>query len=156
MPGKKAAKKTKRPRSAAKKSKSAVKRNATRTSPSAATSAAFAPVFSALKDVMAAYANELHVVSDEPRKYYVVTKALSWKGGPMFFGAVIWGKAYVSYHLMPLYLFPELAGNVSPELKCRMQGKTCFNFRQPEEALTSELNDLTKAGLEHYRAKNLL
>jgi hypothetical protein len=119
-------------------------------------SADFAPVFSALKHVMAAYQGELHVATDEPKKYYVVTKSLSWKGGPMYFGAVIWGKAYVSYHLMPLYVRPELAKKISPELKRRMQGKACFNFRDRDQALFAEVSELTKSGLEHYRAKQLL
>lgn len=116
----------------------------------------FAPVFSALKEVMTAHAGELHVVNDELRKYYVVTESLSWKGRPMFFGAVIWGKAYVSYHLFPLYVSPSLAKKISPELKRRMQGKTCFNFRNHDETLCAELSELTKSGLEHYRAKRLL
>jgi hypothetical protein len=41
---------------------------------------------------MAACAGELHVVADEPRKFYVVTKSKSWKGSPVFFGAVMMGK----------------------------------------------------------------
>jgi hypothetical protein len=55
---------------------------------------------------MATHESELRVVHDEPKKYYLVTKSLSWKDGPMFFGAVMLGKAYVSYHLMPLYISP--------------------------------------------------
>ena len=47
----------------------------------------------------------------------------------MFFGAVVTGKAYVSYHLMPLYTCPWLVKTVSADLKKRMQGKSCFNFR---------------------------
>lgn len=116
----------------------------------------FASVFTALKKVMATHASELHVANDDPHKYYVVTRSLSWKGGPMLFGAVIWGKAYVSYHLFPLYIRPELAKNLSKELKGRMQGKTCFNFRNHDDALYAELSELTNTGLEHYRAKKLL
>ena len=55
----------------------------------------------------------------------------------MFFGSVRLGKAYVSYHLMPLYMRPALTSLVSPVLKKRMQGKTCFNFKAgppPERA----------------------
>jgi hypothetical protein len=74
----------------------------------------------------------------------------------MFFGAVMTGKAYVSYHLMPLYACPELTATISPELKKRMQGKSCFNFREPDSALFAQLGDLTKAGLEKYRAKKWL
>jgi hypothetical protein len=118
------------------------------------TYADFTAVFDGLKNVMGAFACELRPTADEPRKYYLVTKANSWKGGPMFFGAVMMGKAYVSYHLMPLYACPELVKTVSSDLKKRMQGKSCFNFRAPDEALFAELSELTKAGLEKYRAKN--
>ena len=122
----------------------------------AQSSGEFAPVFSALKGVMAEYADQLQVATDEPRKYYLVTKVKSWKGGPMYFGAVIWGKAYVSYHLMPLYVCAGLVKEISPELKRRMQGKSCFNFRDRDEALFAELSEVTKSGLEHYRAKKFL
>jgi hypothetical protein len=105
---------------------------------------------------MAEYADQLHVTEDEPRKYHLVTRSHSWKGGPMYFGAVIWGKAYVSYHLMPLYVCPDLVKEISPVLKRRMQGKSCFNFRDRDEALFVELGELTKLGLDRYRAKELL
>lgn len=116
----------------------------------------FATVFAALRKLMSGLAGELHTTADEPRKYSLVTKSKSWRGGPMYFGAVIAGRAYVSYHLLPLYVFPELKKSISPELKRRMQGKACFNFRQVDEALLAELSALTKTGLEAYRGKNLL
>jgi hypothetical protein len=57
---------------------------------------------------------------------------------------------------MPLYACPELVKTISPELKKRMQGKSCFNFRATDEALFVQLRDLTKAGVEKFRAKKLL
>jgi hypothetical protein len=48
---------------------------------------------------MGAFEPKLQATADEPRKYYLVTKSNSWKGGPMFFGAVMLFKGYVSYHL---------------------------------------------------------
>ncbi len=102
---------------------------------------------------MSAFEPELRATADEPRKYNLVTKANSRKGEPMFFGTVIMGKAYVSYHLMPLDVC-ELGKMVSSNLKKRKQGRSCFNFRTPDGALFAELSDLTKAGLEKNRAKN--
>jgi hypothetical protein len=116
----------------------------------------FAPVFAALKNVMSAHADELHAAFDEPRKYYLVTKSLSWRGGPMFFGAVIWGGAYVSYHLMPLYISPALVKTISPALKRRMQGKACFNFRQIDEDIFEQLGAVTKSCLEYCRSSKRL
>jgi hypothetical protein len=116
----------------------------------------FSEVFEGLKRVMSAFEPKLRSTADEPRKYNLVTKSKSWKGGPMFFGAVMMSKSYVSYHLMPLYVCPELAKTVSSDLKKRMQGKSCFNFRTPDAVLFAELDELTRAGLEKYRAKNWL
>jgi len=69
---------------------------------------------------------------------------------------VVLGKAYVSYHLVPLYVCPELVKTMSPALKKRMQGKGCLNFRAPDEVLFAELGDLTKAGVEKFRERKLL
>ena len=39
------------------------------------------------------------------------------------------GKVYVSYHFMPVYMFPKLRERMSDDLRARMQGKSCFNFK---------------------------
>jgi hypothetical protein len=62
-----------------------------------------------------------------------------------WFGTVTIKKAYVAYHLMPLYARPELADGLSPALAKRRQGKTCFNFARAEPALFAELAALTRA-----------
>lgn len=72
------------------------------------------------------------------------------KGERMWFGGVRAGKAYVSYHLMPVYTHAALAAKISPALKKRMQGKSCFNFKAADEALFAELAALTKAAAEVY------
>jgi hypothetical protein len=46
------------------------------------------------------------------------------KGRDVWFGAVRLGKAYVSYHLMPVYALPELLDGISPELKRRTLAPT--------------------------------
>jgi hypothetical protein len=69
---------------------------------------------------------------------------------PMWFGGVRRGKAYVSYHLMPVYTHPALAATISPALKKRMQGKSCFNFKTADPALFEELAALTAEGARLY------
>jgi hypothetical protein len=71
-------------------------------------------------------------------------------GKPMWFGAVQPMKNYVSYHLMPVYGSPALAATISPELKKRMQGKSCFNFKTVDAALFAELGVLTAAGADVF------
>lgn len=116
----------------------------------------FEEVFAALKAVMKEHERTLEVLKDEPGEYTLVTKSNSNRGMKMWFGAVRAGKAYVSYHLMPLYFNPPMNALVSPSLKKRMQGKTCFNFKSIDKELFAELKTLTKAGLEDWRKRELL
>jgi hypothetical protein len=118
--------------------------------------AEFEAVFAALKTVLKKHERTLKVLKDEPQAYTLVTKSNSNKGQPMWFGAVRAGKAYVSYHLMPLYFNPVLNATVSPALKKRMQGKTCFNFKIVDKELFAELKTLTQAGIDSYRKRELL
>ena len=57
---------------------------------------------------------------------------------------------------MPVYVDPKLLGAVSPELKKRMQGKSCFNFKEVDKKILGELSDLTKKGFEFYKANYML
>ena len=65
------------------------------------------------------------------------------------------GINYVSYYLMPVCIFPDLVKAISPALKKRMQGKSCFNFTKIDEALFAELDALTKRGIGRSRAEGL-
>ena len=121
----------------------------------------FAPVFTALKSILAKQEKRLAVKVDTPIEYTLVTRSPSpfpqHKGEPMWFGAVKQGKAYVSYHLMALYMNDALTRQISPELKKRMQGKTCFNFKTvPEPGVAAELHRLTDASVRCWTEKKWL
>jgi hypothetical protein len=121
----------------------------------------FAAVFNALKPILAKYEKELTVKADTPTEYTLLTRTPSpypqHKGQPMFFASIRLGKAYVSFHLMPLYMCAPLNAKLSPALKKRMQGKSCFNFKvAPEPELITELEHLTAAGIEQWQANHWL
>lgn len=117
----------------------------------------FAGTFAALRELLLPYAVHLRVTQDTPRSYYLETISPSNRDRPMFFEAVRTGKAYVSYHLLPLYCAHEMKYEISPALKKRMQGKTCFNFTaRPEPDLLAELARLTEAGFAGYKTRSLL
>jgi len=121
----------------------------------------FPAVFATLKTTLAKYAKRLAVKTDKPVEYTLVTKSPSpfpqHKGHPMFFASVRVGKAYVSVHLLPLYMTPSLTGAISPELKKRMQGLACFNFKTaPDKELLAELRRLIEAGLKVWDEKKWL
>ena len=52
---------------------------------------------------------------------------------------------------MPIYYYPELFDDISQELKNRMQGKSCFNFKDIDDKLFEELTELTKSAFERYK-----
>jgi hypothetical protein len=110
----------------------------------------FSRIFAVLKPVMSEEEGRLAVQKDTSSEYSLITKDPSpfpqHKGQPMWFGAVKLGKAYVSFHLMPLYMSATLEKEISPALKKRMQGKTCFNFKAvPDKELLADLKKLTAA-----------
>ncbi len=109
--------------------------------------------FQQLRDILKPYSTSLKVVSDTANNYYLDTRHIMRNRKPLFFGSVRTGKSYVSFHLMPIYAYPELLDAVSPELKKRMQGKSCFNFSAPDARLFKELAKLTKAGFARYKAE---
>ncbi len=61
------------------------------------------------------------------------------------------GGTCVSFHLMALYGCKKLLDGMSKELRARMQGKTCFNFRTVDERLFLELEKVTADGISASR-----
>ena len=92
------------------------------------------------------------VVEPEPDTSYLLLGAPSDKyPDGLMFGAVSIGKRYVSYHLMCMYLSPDLLEAMSPKLRARMQGKSCFNFKKVEPELFKQLEDLTREGAKKIK-----
>ena len=118
----------------------------------------FSAVFAALKPILGSHARKLHVIVDNDSEYTLVSAIQcplpEKRGERIYFGAIKMGKAYVSFHLFPLYMNSELVSTISPTLKKRMQGKTCFNFRTiPEATLLKELKTLTSSGFKIFRQR---
>jgi hypothetical protein len=113
-------------------------------------------VFAELRAIMAPYAAKLDSKKNDATELYVDTMHIQKNRKPLFFGAVQLKKAYVSYHLMPVYVTPELLTGLSPALKARMQGKSCFNFATLDPALLKELAALTKAGYASYKERGFV
>ncbi|HYX29303.1 MAG TPA: hypothetical protein VE863_12120 [Pyrinomonadaceae bacterium] len=110
----------------------------------------FTEVFEALKSIFKPYLKKMDVAQDTDDSYWLNTRYLMKNKQPLAFGGVRKGKNYVSFHLMSVYVSPELIKNASPELKQRMQGKSCFNFKEVDKKLFSELKTLTKAGAAKF------
>lgn len=115
----------------------------------------FPAVFEQLKNILKPYAKNLTVKADTKDTYYLDGPySEKWKK-ELFFGSAQVKKNYVSFYLMPVYMYPELANDISQELKKRMQGKSCFNFKNVEPGLFKELAQLTKKGAEKFKEENI-
>lgn len=114
----------------------------------------FPSTFDALKEIMARYQADLIIDKDEQGDYSLTaTPSESYPKG-LWFGAVQIKKNYVSYHLMPVYVFSDLVDGMSSGLKKRMQGKSCFNFKTVDPPLLEELAALKLAGFERYKTES--
>ena len=57
---------------------------------------------------------------------------------------------------MAVYAFPDLLDGLSPELRKRMQGKSCFNFKAVDDKLFRELAKLTDKGYRRFKKEKLI
>ena len=110
----------------------------------------FRKVFAKLKAIFQPYAKKMDVAQDNQTYYLLNTRHIMKNKQPLCFGGVRLGKAYVSFYLMSIYACPDLLKSMSPELKKRMQGKSCFNFKEVDEKLFTELTQLTRAGAAKF------
>lgn len=111
-------------------------------------------LFEELKSILSDCSTQLNVIHDEPGYYYLETNKQDEKGKSYFFGMVKIGPKKVAFHLMPIYCDPSILNSVSPVLKKKMQGKSCFNFTKMEPELIKELQNLVKKCFDSYRAVN--
>lgn len=116
----------------------------------------FPGAFAALKALLRKQAAGMIVQADTPKDFIVITRAIGPNRKPLWFGAVMSKKSAVTYHLMPLYYNPRLMATIAPELKARMQGKTCFNFQRPDPALFDRLDDLTRRARDQWEEAGFL
>jgi hypothetical protein len=116
----------------------------------------FVVVFEQLKGILQKHASKLVVTQDASEGYSLDCQTLGPNGKPLFFGSAQVKKNYVSYYLMPVYMYPDLLDDASPELRKRMQGKSCFNFKSADKALFKELEQLTKKSMERLRTEQVL
>jgi hypothetical protein len=106
-----------------------------------------AAVHDRLRAILAPYRGRLRVASDGPGG--MTLELPEYPGQPWGFAAgTRLGKRYVSYYLMGVYGDAGLAASISPELKRRMQGKSCFNFTKIDEPLFLELEALTALSID--------
>lgn len=110
----------------------------------------FPAIFEDLRNILKPYAPKLTVKMDNQNVFYLDGPySEKWKK-ELYFASTHIKKNYVSFYIMPVYMYPDLLNGISPALKKHMQGKSCFNFKQIEPELFKELESLTKRGFEQF------
>ena len=111
----------------------------------------FRTTFKQLKRLLQKHADNLTVVVNKPGNYSLNAGYSKEWAKEIFFGAVMIKRNYVSYHLMAVYSCPDLLKGISPTLKKRMQGKSCFNFTTIDAETLRELAALTDRGYQRFK-----
>ena len=120
----------------------------------------FDATFLTLRGILRAHAAGLTVAEDSAERFCLEATPgpatlASWGGRarrPTL--PVAWvarGRSYVGFHLMGLNGNSALTARPSTDLLARKQGKTCFNFRRPEEVPLAELTEVTAASIAGLR-----
>ena len=67
-----------------------------------------------------------------------------------FFGGVTLRPKYVSLYNMPMYMSKEITQGLSPALKKKLSGKSCFHFTEMNDDLLKEIEILFEKGFAYF------
>ena len=118
-----------------------------------ATETNFPPVFARLRATLIDNTPGAFIGKEGPECLALYTRQTQTPKPYEWFAGVEIKKNYVSYHLMSVYVYPDLVEDISDALRKRMQGKACFNFKTEDDALFAELAAVTRAGWERFQAQ---
>jgi len=110
----------------------------------------FEAVHERLKAILRRHADGLVITEDGPTGMTLEVPGLEGKPWGYVAGTRL-GKRYVSLYLMPVYASRDLDASVSPQLRRRKQGKSCFNFSRIDEDLFAEIESLAARGIPGFR-----
>jgi hypothetical protein len=111
--------------------------------------------FRLLKAVLERHVHSLQVLFNTPENYTLASRRLDPKGAQREFSVLLKLKTHVSFKLLPLAQFPELASALPPDLKARLQGKSAFSFTRAEPELAGALDALVRNALARARTAGL-
>ena len=111
-----------------------------------------AEVYLRLRPILEPYMPEMVAMQDNERGLYLNTRSIMKNKQPLFFASIAINKNYVSFHVFPVYMYPDLLDKVG-DLKKRMQGKSCFNFRKLSEEQVAGMRALVEAGHKRLKAE---
>lgn len=74
----------------------------------------------------------------------------------MYFASVVPRKDMVSFYIFPIYAHAEDFASLAPvAIKC-LKGKTCFNFKKPEQVIEKEIDAMLKKGMAVWKKEGYM
>lgn len=107
--------------------------------------------YSALVELYRPYQDKLDIPVNEAQHIELYTRHIMDNGKALYFGGAKVLSKTVSFHFMPIYVYPELFDNVPAELKKKLKGKSCFHFTELTPEIARQLTELLKLGFDKYR-----
>ena len=111
------------------------------------------PVYDGLVKIMKKHEKKFKVLTNDKDTYSLIGPMSEKFKKELWFGGVQIKKNYVSYHLMPVYMYSDLVKGISGELKKRMQDKSCFNFKEVNKDLFKQLAELTEKSIKTFKQR---
>jgi hypothetical protein len=68
----------------------------------------------------------------------------------MYFSSVVTRKDMVSFYFFPMYMNEKPFLKLIPTMAKCLKGKTCFNFKKPEQIVQKEMDALLKKGIQAW------
>ena len=109
-------------------------------------------VFNQLRPILEPYIAGMVAMQDNERGLYLNTRSVMKNKQPLFFASIALNKKYVSFHVFPVYMYPDLLDGIG-DLTKRMQGKSCFNFRKVSDDQIEGMRALVEAGHKRLKAE---
>jgi hypothetical protein len=121
------------------------------------TSEAGTAIFNSIKSVLQKQTPPMVVTKDKAGVYELIGNKPVPYGSKkemvpgMYFSSVVARKDMVSFYFFPIYFHTDEFIDLIPTMAKCLKGKTCFNFKKPEQVNEKELSALLKKGVKAWK-----
>jgi len=74
----------------------------------------------------------------------------------MYFSSVVARNDMVSFYFFPIYVHQKEFLDIIPTMAKCLKGKSCFNFKKPEQVNTKELSAMLKKGVAAWKKQGYM
>lgn len=117
-------------------------------------------VFQKLKEILKKYEPPFSHKIDTDAGYdlwsFRAVEMFGRKYPEVYFGGIVLRGKYISLYNMAIYMNKKLTENLSPALKKKLSGKSCFHLTELNDSMISEIEGLFENSYQYYKDNNWL